>query len=226
VTLSVLGDLLARVAPVLTFFVAITVVAEIAEAAGVFDVAGHWAARASRHRVPALWLLFVGVAMATTIYLSLDTTAVLLTPVGLAVAAQLRISPVPFALSTLWLANTASLLLPVSNLSNLLAQHHFEQLGLGHAGYLRLAAAPAAAAVLGTVVVLYLPHRRKIRGRFVQDAPPEPHDRTLLRIASLVCLTVGPLFAVGLSPLPGCPRSPRWCFSRSTTCRPTSPRSR
>jgi arsenical pump membrane protein len=36
-----LADLLARVAPVLIFFVAITLVAEIADTAGVFDVAGH-----------------------------------------------------------------------------------------------------------------------------------------------------------------------------------------
>ena len=59
-----------------------------------------------------MWLLFVALAVACTVFLSLDTTAVLLTPVGLAVAAQLGLSPVPFALTTLWLANTASLLLP------------------------------------------------------------------------------------------------------------------
>ena len=88
-----LGDVLLRVLPVLIFFVAITVVAEIADAAGVFDVAGHWASRAGRHRTPVLWLLFVLVAVACTVVLSLDTTAVLLTPVGLAIAAQLGGSP-------------------------------------------------------------------------------------------------------------------------------------
>ena len=138
-----LVELVARVGPVLVFLLAITMVAEIADRAGVFDVAGHWAARAGRHRTLLLWLLFVLVAVACTVVLSLDTTAVLLTPVGLAVARQLDLSPVPFALSTLWLANTASLLLPVSNLTNLLALHRFEQLGLGHAGYVRLAALPA-----------------------------------------------------------------------------------
>ncbi len=195
-----LGDVLTRVLPVLVFFVAITVVAEIADAAGVFDVAGHWASRAGRHRTPVLWLLFVLVAVACTIVLSLDTTAVLLTPVGLAIAAQLNISPVPFALTTLWIANTASLLLPVSNLTNLLSLHHFDQLGLGHAGYVRLAALPAVAAVVGTVAVLYLLHRRELRGRYLPDAPPDPHDPVLLRISAVVCLAVGPLFAVGLSP--------------------------
>lgn len=195
-----LGDVLLRVLPVLIFFVAITVVAEIADAAGVFDVAGHWASRAGRHRTPVLWLLFVLVAVACTVVLSLDTTAVLLTPVGLAIAARLGISPVPFALTTLWIANTASLLLPVSNLTNLLALHHFELLGVGHAGYVRLAVLPAVAAVGGTVLVLFVLHRRELRGRYLPDAPPDPHDPVLLRISAAVCVAVGPLFAAGLSP--------------------------
>jgi arsenical pump membrane protein len=200
VSLAELGEVLGRVAPVLVFFVAITLVAEVADAAGVFDVAGHWTARAARHRTPVLWLLFVALAVGCTVFLSLDTTAVLLTPVGLAIAAQLRVSAVPFALTTLWLANTASLLLPVSNLTNLLALHHFEALGLGHQGYLRLAAAPAAVAVIGTVAVLYVLHRRELGGQFRAEAPADPHDRLLLRIAGAVCLVVCPLFAVGLPP--------------------------
>lgn len=57
----------------------------------------------------------------TTIALNLDTTAVLLTPVMLALATRVGIAPLPLAMTTVWLANTASLLLPVSNLTNLLA---------------------------------------------------------------------------------------------------------
>jgi arsenical pump membrane protein len=199
-TLTELTDLAQRVGPVLVFFVAITVVAEIADSAGVFETAGHWAARAGHHRTAVLWLLFVVVAVASTVFLSLDTTAVLLTPVGLAVAAQLGISPMPFALTTLWLANTASLLLPVSNLTNLLSLHQFDKLGVGHAGYVRLAALPAAGAILGTVVVLFLWHRRDLRGRYEPDVAPEPHDAVMLRCAAGVCVAIGPLFALGLSP--------------------------
>jgi arsenical pump membrane protein len=184
-----LADLAARVGPVLVFLVAITVVAEIADAAGVFDVAGHWAARAGRHRTWALWLLVVALSVGATTVLSLDTTAVLL-----------DVSPVPFAMTTVWLANTASLLLPVSNLTNLLALHRFEALGLGHAGYIRLAALPAAAAILATVCVLALLHRRTLRGRYTLDAPPEPHDRVLLGIAGGVCLALGPAFVTGITP--------------------------
>ncbi|MEP6797433.1 MAG: SLC13 family permease [Lapillicoccus sp.] len=195
-----LADLAGRVVPVLAFLVAITVVAEIAELAGVFDVAAHWAARAGRHRVWALWLLVVAIACVSTIVLSLDTTAVLLTPVAITVARQVGVPTLPFAMTTLWLANTASLLLPVSNLTNLLALHRLDQLGVGHAGYLRLAWAPALAAIAATVVLLALRHRRSLTGRYALDAPPEPHDTVLLIVAATCCVALGPAFVAGLTP--------------------------
>lgn len=195
-----LADLAARVGPVLAFLVAITVVAEIADLAGVFDVAAHWAARAGRHRVWALWLLVVAIACASTIVLSLDTTAVLLTPVAITVARQVDVPPLPFAMATLWLANTASMLLPVSNLTNLLALHHMNLLGVGQLGYLRLAWAPALAAIVATVALLAVRHRRSLRGRYALEAAPEPHDRVLLVIASVCCVALGPAFVSGVVP--------------------------
>ena len=139
---EVLHPLVAQVLPVAVFLLAITVTAEIAQLAGVFDVAAHAMARRARHRVVLLWLLFALLAVVSTIVMSLDTTAVLLTPVGLAIARQTGIAPMPFALTTLWIANTGSLLLPVSNLTNLLAVHRFEDLGAGHGDYVRTAALP------------------------------------------------------------------------------------
>ncbi len=133
---------LARVAPIVVFLRTVTVVAELADRAGVSDVAGHWIARRGRHRIWLSWLLFAGFAVTCTVFLSLDTTAVLLTPVGLAIAWQSGARPRPFALTTLWTANTGSLLLPVSNLTNLLALGRFVRLGVGHVGFVRLALLP------------------------------------------------------------------------------------
>jgi arsenical pump membrane protein len=193
-------DLATRVGPVLIFLVAITVVAEIADAAGVFDVAGHWAARAGRGRTWLLWLFVVGLSCLSTIVLSLDTTAVLLTPVVIAVARQLRLNPLPFVMTTVWLANTASLLLPVSNLTNLLALHRFSALGLRSSGYVSLALWPALAAILATVAVLAAIHLRDLRGHYGLDAPPSPHDRTFLIVAASVCVALGPAFVSGITP--------------------------
>jgi len=192
--------LLERLLPVVVFLLAITVVAEVAERAGVFDVAGHWVAHAGRHRAWALWLLFALLAVGCTVVLSLDTTAVLLTPVGLAVARQVDLDARIFAVTTLWIANTGSLLLPVSNLTNLLALNTFERQGLGHADYVRLAWAPALACILVTLALVALLHRRTLGRSYAVDPPADPHDLVLLRWAAAVCVTLGPLFALGAPP--------------------------
>ncbi len=115
------GALGARIAPVLGFVVAITIVAELARDAAVFDVVSQRLARWGRGRVVVLWALVVVLAVVSTVFLSLDTTAVIVTPVVVVLAQSIGVSPLPFALATVWLANTASLALPVSNLTNLLA---------------------------------------------------------------------------------------------------------
>lgn len=64
--------------------------------------------------------LFVLASIVTAV-LSLDAAVVLLTPVLLATATSIDVRPKPHLYGCGHLANTASLLLPVSNLTNLLA---------------------------------------------------------------------------------------------------------
>ena len=144
---------LERIIPIIVFLLAAAVLAELSDRAGVFDVVGHWLARQARHRLLVLWLLFSAYAVICTVFLSLDTTAVLLTPVALAIAKQVGVPARPFALTTLWIANTGSMLLPVSNLTNLLAQSRFRTLGVDHTAYLRLALVPGLVSIVVTLVV-------------------------------------------------------------------------
>lgn len=189
-----------RVVPIIVFLLSVTLVAELSDRIGVFDVVGHWIARRGRHRLRLLWLLFAAFAVSCTVFLSLDTTAVLLTPVALAIAGQIDVPPRPFALTTLWIANTGSLLLPVSNLTNLLALDRFARLGLGHLDYIKLAFLPGLASITVTRLVIFGLHKGMARTRYVIDPPASPHDERLLRIGMAVCLLVGPAFAVGLPP--------------------------
>ncbi len=106
-----------RGAPIMVFLVAITVLAELADRAGVFDAAAGMCARVARGSTVRLFMLVAALATVITVGMSLDTTAVLLTPVVLALAFRLGLSPMPFVFLVVWLANTASLLLPVSNLT-------------------------------------------------------------------------------------------------------------
>ncbi|MDT7729703.1 MAG: arsenical pump rane protein, partial [Actinomycetota bacterium] len=97
-------DVIDRIAPVLVFLVAVTVIAGLADSAKVFEVAAREAAHLGRGKTWRLWLLVVALATALTVVLSLDTCAVLLTPVVLAMARQLDIPPKLFAFTTVWLA--------------------------------------------------------------------------------------------------------------------------
>ena len=87
--LDAAGDVTRRMAPILLFLVAITVLAELAEVAKVFDVAALHSSRLARGRTGLLFLLVALLATVTTVLLGLDTTAVLLTPVVLSMSVQL-----------------------------------------------------------------------------------------------------------------------------------------
>ncbi|KJR07216.1 SLC13 family permease [Gordonia sihwensis] len=192
-----------RAWPVLLFVVAITVVAQLAAEAGVFEVVAARLGVLARGRVFGLWLLTVLLAVVCTAFLSLDTTAVLLTPVVLALARVAGVAPAPFALTTVWLANTASLLLPVSNLTNLLA---LDRLNVrGAAGFVSLLGLPAVCATAATVGVLWLLHRRELRGRFRASPVPYVGDQTLFRICSSILVLLIPLLVVMPAPwVPAC----------------------
>jgi len=190
-------DLAARTAPVLVFLVAITVVADIADRAGMFRVIAHQAARWARGRVALLWLLLAILAALAAVLLSLDTAAVLVTPVVIAVARRLRVRPAAFAWTTVWLANTGSLLLPVSNLTNLIA---LGRLRLDVLAYLRLAWAPALTVVLVTLGVAWLSFRGSLRGAGELEperAEPVPSEG-LLRVCLVVSVLLVPALAAGL----------------------------
>jgi arsenical pump membrane protein len=185
-----------RVVPVLGFVAAITIVTELAAEAGVFKALAATLARWGRGRRVVLWLFVLALAVVSTIFLSLDTTAVLVTPVVVLLALHAGLPPLPFALATVWLANTASLLLPVSNLTNLLAESRMD--AGGPAGFAALVAAPAAVGILVPVVVLSLMFRRELRGRYSAPAVEPATDRTLLLASAVVVAVLLPLLVSGL----------------------------
>ncbi|MFD3444762.1 SLC13 family permease [Microbacteriaceae bacterium 4G12] len=185
-----------RVWPILLFVVAITVVAELAAEAGVFRYLAERAAEWGRGRTIVLWLLVVAFATASTVFLSLDTTAVLLTPVVVVLARHVGVSPLPFALTTVWLANTASLLLPVSNLTNLLAEHALGSAGPG--AFVALTWLPALVAVLVPSALLLLVYRRQLFGRYAQEHPQPVEDRVLFGCSAAVLVLLIPALVSGL----------------------------
>ncbi|WP_167052487.1 SLC13 family permease [Salinibacterium sp. ZJ77] len=185
-----------RVWPVLLFAVAVTIVAELADRAGVFAAVAERLARLGRGHGWALWLLIVALAVTATVFLSLDTTAVLLTPVVVILARHHGYPPLPFALTTVWLANTGSLLLPVSNLTNLLAEH---ALGFSDpARFGALMAAPAIVAVVVPCIIIAIVFRREIGTRYVRVAREAPYDPLLFWVSAGVVAALIPLLVSGM----------------------------
>lgn len=188
-------ELAARTVPVLAFVVAMSLVTELVDDAGLFRVVTERLAGLGRGRVFLLWLLVIALATVSTVFLSLDTTAVLVTPVVVLLAVHARIPALPFAMTTVWLANTASLLLPVSNLTNLLAQ---DRLKLSPAAFASLVWAPAMVGILVPLVLLWLAFRKDLRGRYGPQPIHKVRDRVLLYAASGVMVVLLPALVSGI----------------------------
>ena len=156
----------AGLAPVVAFLGAVLVLAKLCDDEGLFEYAGAAMARTSPRAGGLLRQVFA-IAATITAALSLDATVVLLTPVVLVSVRRLRIPMRPYAYATAHLANAASLLLPVSNLTNLLAFHVAK---LSFVRFTLVMALPWLAAVVAVYVVF--------RVFFVQDlrSPPEPEE--------------------------------------------------
>jgi arsenical pump membrane protein len=112
----------ARLFGVVAFLGAVLVLAKLCDDEGLFEAAGAAIAQGRVGSGGLLRRVFV-IASLITAVLSLDAAVVLLTPVVLAAVRRLRTRVRPYAYATAHLANGASLLLPVSNLTNLLAFH-------------------------------------------------------------------------------------------------------
>ncbi|HMQ36068.1 MAG TPA: ArsB/NhaD family transporter [Micropruina sp.] len=107
--------------PVVAFLAAVLVISELCDADGLFRYAGALMAARSRGDAHRLLVFVFALAAGVTAVLSLDATVVLLTPVVFATASRMGVRPKPHAYACTHLANAGSLLLPVSNLTNLLA---------------------------------------------------------------------------------------------------------
>jgi arsenical pump membrane protein len=200
---------------VLLFFVGLLLVCQAAEEAGVFRWTALSAARAAGGSCTRLFLNVCLAGVVLTTLLSNDATALLLTTTVVALTQAVDVPPLPFALACAFIANSASLTLPVSNPLNVLV------LGTGHVRlhtYL-LHMLPASLVVVTlTVGALWLGFRRRLEGGFATSKLPPPAQAIanaaffrltiagllLLAVAYVVASAVGwpvsvPVIAVGVA---------------------------
>ncbi len=169
---------------------------------GFFDWAAIRCARIAKGDAHSLYRnAFVAGAIITAI-LSLDTTAVMLTPVMLAVVKRLKVPAAPYVVLCAFVANVGSLALPISNLTNLLFADAFH---LTFAAFAARMIAPQLVALVSTYAVLRWHFRREMPDRFDGDSLPEPASAVPNRAYFLLCVTVLVAVLVGyfLAPLVG-----------------------
>jgi arsenical pump membrane protein len=175
------------------------VLADGCRRAGMFDALGAAMAIGSRGRPSRLLAMVFLVAAVTTAVLSLDATVVLLTPIVFATAARLRVNARPDVYACSHLANSASLLLPVSNLTNLLA---FQASGLAFTRFGELMALPWLAALLVEWLVLRRSFADDLRGptRSTQVADRPELPWFALGVVALALVGFGLSSLIGIAP--------------------------
>jgi arsenical pump membrane protein len=189
-----------HLAPTIGFLAALLLIADGCRREGLFDALGTIMAYGSQDSPRRLLAIVFVVASGVTVALGLDPTIVLLTPVVFVTAKRLRMSPTPYVYACVHLANSASLLLPISNLTNLLA---FYASGLSFIHFAALMALPTAAAIAVEWVVLSLFFRVELsRPRDCEAMTGAPH-LPRFALAVLVATLVGFLVSssMGIDPL-------------------------
>jgi arsenical pump membrane protein len=188
VSVADLAQVTREVADVLLFLVGMMVLTAVVERSGLFELLALWTARAARG---SGYLLFLGVFLlgfAITALLSLDVTVLVLTPIVYALAVRLRVKALPYMFVCTFVANTGSLLLPISNLTNLLA---YGLLGLGFVNFARLMFWPQLAALAVNIGVFFLIFRHQLPRQFDRDSLPTRPEGVDLRFLRVAAVTLG-----------------------------------
>lgn len=194
---SAAGELVLRLLPVLGFAAAMSVLVNFASRAGVFAWAVDRLGRATGRR-SAVMVGFFCLCVASTVFLSLDTTAIMFTPLAVVLARRFGFHPAALGLAVVWTANLASLPLPVSNLTNLLAVGGGVFASPGE--YIRLAARPAAAGI-AVAAAASLAASRRFPGRPGHAAPEVGAGNPPARPTAALAVLGGTVAAL-LTPVP------------------------
>lgn len=155
----------------LLFLLALLLLSALLERSGFFDWSSIQAARLARGDGRRLYRNVFVLGALITAGLSLDTTAVILTPVVLAFVARLKLPARPYIFACAFVANVASLPLPVSNLTNLLFTGAF---ALPFGGFALRMALPQCVALLINYALFRRLFRADLPAEFSGDDLPDP----------------------------------------------------
>lgn len=147
-------------ADVLIFLAGMMLVTGVVERAGVIEIVAERIARVCGSNIHTLYIAMFILAALVTATMSLDITIILVTPILFAITRRRGIDPIPFLFACAFVANIGSLILPVSNLTNLLLVN---RLDLAFAGFVRVMWLPNTVALLTTLAMFLWLFRNQLR---------------------------------------------------------------
>ncbi|HET9146662.1 MAG TPA: arsenic transporter [Acetobacteraceae bacterium] len=168
-------------------FVALIIISLLLDEAGFFRWAALHVARWGRGQGRLLFPLIVLLGFAIAAFFANDGAALLLTPIVMAMLAQLEFPPaaaLAFIIATGFVADTTSLPLVISNLVNIVSANYFS---IGFDRYATVMVPVDLVALAATLLVLFLYFRRSIPARYDLARLEAPcsaiHDHGVFRAA-------------------------------------------
>ncbi len=158
-------------ANVLLFFLGLMIISVVAERAGFFQWCAFKATQLAGNKSSALMGIVFALGTLITAFFSNDATALILTPLIFAIVKRHKLNPLPYVFACAFIANTASMLLPVSNPVNLLAVGKF---GLTLGEYLKFLLLPSLLLIVVNLLLFRWLFRQQLREVSQADQTEEP----------------------------------------------------
>lgn len=170
----------------------------------VIDESGffHWAAgkavkKANGNGRKLFFNTFLMGTIITTL-ISNDATALIITPIVYHYVVALRLNPLPFMLACTFVADTASLSLPVSNLTNLLV---YQQMDMTFIPYVLTMVFPTLVAVCINYIVFYVLFRHSIPknydGSGYVEADYAVHNKAFFTFSTALLIIITFSYVIG-----------------------------
>jgi arsenical pump membrane protein len=194
--IAVPGDARAAAAqswPAFVLVAGLLLVGLVAAGDGLFETGGHALARLAPNGV-ALYAGSALLVVVVTTLLNLDTSVTFLTPVLVAAARRRGEGEAALLFACLLLSNAGSMLLPGSNLTNVIVLGHLHLSGRDFFDHMALAGIMAA---LVTALVVGVAHHRELR---VSIRPSSDTERPVLGVGLVAVAAVTVLVLVLRSP--------------------------
>ncbi len=192
IPLNLAGKAVAEGSDVYLFLIGMMLLSALADEHGVFEWVSSAAIRGAHGSTARLFTLVYGIGTLTTIFMSNDATAVVLTPAILTAVRKAKIEPLPHLFACALIANAASFVLPISNPANLVVFHQ----GMPPLGQWLLSfGIPSLLAIAATYLLMRIIFRSDLQSRIDEKVQPEP----LQSNGKLVLAGLGGVIAVLLA---------------------------